>query len=262
MRHFALIGEHLGHSASVPIHRECCRQLGIDADYRLIEIPRDEFVPRVQQLLHEVDGFNITIPYKQDVMPLLGSIDPVAQAMGAVNTVVCGDVACGCNTDAPGLMAMLRHYGLDPTGQPVYVMGTGGVSKAARFAAESMGASSVTFVSRTPRAGIISYDELAAAGSGLLINCTPAGMYPHSDGCPLTDAQLARLLPRLTGVADTIYNPPETVLTAAAKHAGIPACTGLYMLVDQAMEAERKWFPDLDIPADMTARVLKELKLF
>ena len=108
MRHFALIGEHLGHSASVPIHRECWRQLGVDADYRLIEIPRDEFVPRVQQLLHEVEGFNITIPYKQDVMPLLGSIDPVAQAMGAVNTVVCGDVAFLASALADARAASLK----------------------------------------------------------------------------------------------------------------------------------------------------------
>ena len=141
-------------------------------------------------------------------------------------------------------------------------MGTGGVSKAAGFAAENMGAKSITFVSRTPHDNVIGYDELAETGSGLLINCTPAGMFPHDDGCPLTPVQLHRLLPRLTGVADTIYNPPETVLTAAARRAEIPACTGLYMLVDQAIEAERLWFPDMNIPADMTARVLKELKLF
>ena len=262
MRRFALIGEKLGHSASVPIHREIWRQLGITADYRLVEIPRDNFVPRVQALLREVDGFNITIPYKQDIMPLLDSVDPVAQAMGAVNTVICGDTCRGCNTDAPGLMAMLRHHGLDPAGQAAYILGTGGVSKAARYALEAMGAASVTFVSRTPTGDAISYDDLAHTGSGLIINCTPAGMYPHTEGCPLTAGQLAELMPRVTGIADTIYNPPETVLTAVARLAGVPACTGLYMLVDQAVEAERRWFPDIDIPADMTARVLKELKLF
>ena len=262
MRRFALIGEHLGHSASVPIHREIWRQLGIEAEYRLVEIPRAEFAPRVRALMREVDGFNITIPYKQDVMPLLDTIDPVARAMGAVNTVVCSESCHGHNTDAPGLAAMLRRYGLDPAGQAVYILGTGGVSKAAHYAAQAMGAAKVTFVSRTPREGVISYDELADTGAGLIINCTPAGMYPAVDGCPLTQPQLDRLLPRVTGVADTIYNPPETVLTAAAKQAGVPACTGLYMLVDQAVEAERRWFPETDIPADMTQRVLKELKLF
>ena len=262
MQRFALIGEKLAHSASVPIHREIWRQLGISADYRLVEIPRDEFIPRVRQLMGEVDGFNITIPYKQAIMPLLSSIDPVAQAMGAVNTVLCGDDCRGYNTDAPGLMAMLRHHDIDPVEQKAYILGTGGASKAARYALEAMGAASVTFVSRTPHDDVIGYDALADTGSGLIVNCTPAGMYPHTDGCPLTPAQLARLLPRVTGVADTIYNPPETVLTAAAHSAGIPACTGLYMLVDQAVEAERRWFPDIDIPADMTARVLKELKLF
>ena len=131
MRRFALIGEKLGHSASVPIHREIWRQLGISADYRLVEIPRDEFIPRVRRLIGEVDGFNITIPYKQAIMPLLSSIDPVAQAMGAVNTVLCGDDCRGYNTDAPGLMAMLRHHDIDPVGQKAYILGTGGASKAA-----------------------------------------------------------------------------------------------------------------------------------
>lgn len=262
MRRFVLIGERLGHSASVTIHREIWRQLGVEAEYRLVEIPRTELAPRVSALLREVDGFNVTIPYKQDVMALLDELDPVARSMGAVNTVVCGDRTRGYNTDAPGFMAMLRAHGLDPAGQTCWIMGTGGVSKAVRVALERLGAAEIRFVSRTPRGDIVGYDELADTGSGLLINCTPAGMYPDCGGCPLTEAQIARLLPRLTGVADTIYNPPDTVLTIAAKRAGIPTCTGLYMLVDQAVEAERLWFPEIEIPHDMTKRVLKELKLF
>ena len=262
MRRFALIGEKLGHSASVPIHRAIWRETGIEADYRLVEIPRDDFTVRVQQLMRETDGFNITIPYKVDIMPLLSHVDSAAAAMGAVNTVVCGEHPHGHNTDAPGLAAMLRHYGMDPAGQPVWILGTGGASKAARYVAEAMGASEVHLVSRTPHDGACSYDELAERGSGLVINCTPAGMHPRPDLCPLTPPQAERLFPRLTGVCDMIYNPPETVLTHRAKAAGIPACTGLYMLVEQAVEAERLWLPDIDIPADMTARVLKELTLF
>ena len=171
--------------------------------------------------------------------------------------------------EAPALIStetdreyLLRHYGMDPAGQPVWILGTGGASKAARYVAEAMGASEVHLVSRTPHDGACSYDELAERGSGLVINCTPAGMHPRPDLCPLTPPQAERLFPRLTGVCDMIYNPPETILTHRAKAAGIPACTGLYMLVEQAVEAERLWFPDIDIPADMTARVLKELTLF
>ena len=139
MRRFALIGEKLGHSASVPIHRAIWRETGIEADYRLVEIPRDDFIARVQQLMRETDGFNITIPYKVDIMPLLSHVDSAAAAMGAVNTVVCGEHPHGHNTDAHGLAAMLRHYGMDPAGQPVWILGTGGASKAALVNCEDAG---------------------------------------------------------------------------------------------------------------------------
>ena len=169
MRRFALIGEKLGHSASVPLHRAIWRETGIEADYRLVEITRDDFAALVTHPMRETDGFNITIPYKVDIMPLLSHVDSAAAAMGAVNTVVCGEHPHGHNTDAPGLAAMLRHYGMDPAGQPVWILGTGGASKAARYVAEAMGASEVHLVSRTPHDGACSYDELAERGSGVVI---------------------------------------------------------------------------------------------
>ena len=91
MLHYGLIGEKLGHSLSQPIHEAIFREMGIDADYRIIEIPKTDFIPRSQELLAELDGFNVTIPYKQDVMPLLAAIDPAAAAIGAVNTVLSGE---------------------------------------------------------------------------------------------------------------------------------------------------------------------------
>ena len=259
MLHFGLIGEHLGHSLSVPIHRAMFRRLGIDADYRLFEIPREGFDGRVEALMQQLDGFNITIPYKQDVMPLLDAVSSAARAIGAVNTVRCRDRA-GFNTDAPGFAAMLRHHGMDPAGQKCFVLGTGGASKAVVAALASMGAAEITLVSRTARPGVITYEELPEAFSGLLINCTPAGMWPNIDGCPLTEAALRLALPKATGVADIIYNPPETKLTRAAKAAGVPACTGMAMLIAQAVEAEKHWL-DMPIPDDMTDFLLKELTL-
>lgn len=262
MKHYALIGEKLGHSLSVPIHEAMFARLGIDADYRLVEIPRDEhFADNARALMAQVDGFNITIPYKQDIMPLLDKIDPKAARIGAVNTVVCGEMCSGHNTDEHGFAEMLRYHGIDPKGQPCYVLGTGGASKAVRVALEEMGAAAVTMVSRTPRDGVIGYEQLAALPGGVIVNCTPAGMYPHAEGCPVADDLLDAVLARATGVADLIYNPPETRLTAAARTRGIPACTGLYMLIAQAVEAERLWQPDINIPADMAATLMKELKL-
>ena len=123
-----------------------------------------------------------------------------------------------------------------------------------------MGAAEITLVSRTARLGVITYEELPEAFSGLLINCTPAGMWPNIDGCPLTEEALRLALPKATGVADIIYNPPETKLTRAAKAAGVPACTGMAMLIAQAVEAEKHWL-DRPIPDDMTDFLLKELTL-
>ncbi len=166
MRHYALIGEKLGHSLSRPIHEAIFAHAGVDADYRLIEIPRDRFRQEAARLPQSLDGFNVTIPYKQDVMPLLAAIDPLAAAIGAVNTVVCGEMGGmrGCNTDAAGFMRMLDFYGLDVSGAPhCFILGSGGTMKTVRACLKAMGARGVTVVSRHPGAGDeISYAEFYA----------------------------------------------------------------------------------------------------
>ena len=259
MLHFGLIGEHLGHSLSVPIHQAIYARLGLEADYRLIEIPREELTTRVTALFQEkLDGFNITIPYKQDIIPMLTQLDHAASCIGAVNTVDCAE-KIGHNTDAPGFAAMLHHHGMNVQGKPCYVLGTGGASKAVVAALRDEGASSVTLVSRTAKDGVITYDQLAEEFSGYLINCTPAGMWPHVDGCPVSDDALSALLPRALGVADVIYNPPETRLTLAAKAANVPSCTGLYMLVAQAVVAESIWLKR-DLPSNLTELVMHDIE--
>lgn len=260
MKHYALIGEKLGHSLSVPIHEAIFQRLGIDADYRLIEIPKADFALTVRRLIAELDGFNVTIPYKQDVMPLLDEIAPAAQSIGAVNTVVKGQSVTGHNTDILGFTSMLRHYGIDPDGLPCYVLGGGGTSKTACAALERMGARSVTVVSRHPGPGQIDYARLNEEFSGILVNTTPAGMLYQKDPCPIDEGALPGILARARGVVDVIYNPPETPLTAAAKAAGVPACTGLYMLIDQAVAAESLW-QGYPMPDDLTETLMKELKL-
>ncbi len=246
---------------SVPIHEAIFRHMGIDADYRLVELPKATFAQDARRLMAEVDGFNITIPYKQDIMPLLDELDDYAQAIGAVNTVLIGDKNRGFNTDAPGFATMLRMHGIDPAGQPCYVLGTGGTSKAIRAALRRMGASKVTRVSRSPRdSETIDYAQLAEEFSGVLVNTTPAGMWPHAEGCPLDESIRESILRQATGVADAIYNPPETILTAAAKKLGVPACTGMTMLIAQAVEAESIW-QGYSMPDDLTPTLVKELKL-
>ena len=264
MKHYALLGEKLGHSLSVPIHEAIFARLGIDADYRLIELPRDSFAEGARRLIHELNGFNVTIPYKQEIMPLLDEIAPQAAAIHAVNTVATGSSAIGHNTDAAGFSAMLRHYGIDPAGQICYVLGGGGTSHTARHVLKAMGAEKVYVVSRRPAdEDTLDYDRfhttLMSTG-GLIVNTTPAGMKNVADVCPIALDRLPETMRHAIGVVDAIYNPPETVLTRAAREAGVPACTGLYMLIHQAVEAESLW-QGYAMPDDLTDTLMKELTL-
>lgn len=264
MKHFGLIGEKLGHSVSVPIHRAIWEKIGVDATYRLIEIPRDHFQTEVRALLGTLDGFNVTVPYKQLVMPLLDTIDPAAQAVGAVNTVLTGDTSCGYNTDDTGFEQMLRHWHMDADGRSAFILGSGGAMHACRSALRRMGAKAIYIVSRTPeQPDEISYDDFYARfpdEGGLLVNTTPVGMYPRSDTCPIAPEQLPRIVSRASAVADIIFNPQETVLTSAARAAGTPTCTGLYMLIAQAVAAEAIW-QGRDMPRDLSDTLMKELHL-
>lgn len=264
MKQYGLIGEKLGHSLSVPIHEAIWEKISLEASYRLIEIPRGELAAIVPELLCTLDGFNITVPYKTDVMPLLDEITPFAREVGAVNTVLTGKTSRGYNTDDPGFEQMLRYFGMNPDGRPVFILGSGGAMHACRNAVERMGARETWVVSRNPKhADEISYDDFYARFpdmGGLIVNTTPAGMYPRVEGCPIDTAHLTSIVARADGVADIIFNPAETVLTAAAKRAGTPACTGLYMLIAQAVEAESIW-QGCSMPPNLAETLMKELHL-
>ena len=267
MKHYGLIGEKLGHSLSRPIHEAIFRELGVEADYRIIEIPRGDFVPLTKELLSTLDGFNITIPYKQDVMPLLTAIDPAAKEIGAVNTVICGEKR-GFNTDAAGFMGMLRHYGIDPAkGEYSYILGSGGTAKTVRASLRMMGASTVITVSRHPEGeGQISYAdfyEVFPRTGGTIVNASSAGMWPRQDEdniCAIHPSRVDEMMRHALGVADVVYNPPHTFLTKAAERAGVPWCTGLYMLAAQAIEAEKLW-QNCDIPSDLILKIMKEVAI-
>lgn len=271
LQHFGLIGEKLGHSLSRPIHEAIFTHAGIDADYRIIEIPRNIFTQEAAELLRTLDGFNITIPYKQDIMPLLADIDPLAAEIGAVNTVVCGDAPRGFNTDAAGFMRMLEHHGIDPSAAPhCYILGSGGTSKTVRACLKTMGAKGVTVVSRHPAAASyvpeISYADFYDCfphTGGLIVNASAAGMWPRSDPdniCAIHPDRIDAIMRHACAVVDVVYNPPETFLTRAAARAGLPWCTGLYMLVEQAVEAQRIWQGNR-IPSDLTEKIMSEVHL-
>ena len=198
-------------------------------------------------------GINVTIPYKQAVIPFLDEIDETARAIGAVNTVVNRDGKLyGYNTDLYGLTRLIRRIGLDLSGKKVLVLGTGGTSRTASYAAEKLGARVVYRVSRTSREGSLSYEEVLQdhTDAEIILNTTPCGMFPKPAEQPLSLEPFTRL----EGVADAIYNPLRSRLVLDARSRGIPAEGGLYMLVAQAVRAS-ELFLDTSYPEDLTDRI-------
>ena len=224
-----LIGYPLGHSYSPQIHRALA-----DYDYRLWPLKPEELEAFLVK--RDFAGINVTIPYKERVIPYLDQLSDTARAVGAVNTVVNRDGKLyGDNTDLAGMLALIRRMGLVLSGKKVLVLGTGGTSKTARAAASQLGAAEVYRVSRSGREDAITYRQAAElhGDAACIINTTPCGMYPNLGGCPVElDG-----FPCLEGVVDVIYNPLRSELVLGARQRGIPAEGGLYMLAAQAAYA-------------------------
>ncbi len=247
---FGLVGERLGHSFSPEIHRA----LG-NPDYTLIELApdavRDFFAKR------DFEGVNVTIPYKETVMPFLDEISPEALAIGAVNTVRRrGGKLYGTNTDFGGMQALFAHAGIDLCGKKVLILGTGGTSKTARAVARAAGAREIVLVSREKKEGVVTYAEAYEkhADAEVIFNATPVGMFPHAENCPIDIARF----PALCGVADAIYNPLCTRLVLASRAQGIPAEGGLFMLVAQAVLAA-EIFLDTTFGKETTERLFRSI---
>lgn len=240
---YGLLGRTLGHSWSVPIHEA----LGC-AGYRLIELEPDQLGDFLRQ--QDTGGLNVTIPYKRDVMPFCDVIDPMAEAIGSVNTLVRrSGKLYGYNTDIDGFRYMLRRADISLAGKKVLILGSGGASLTAQAAAKLEGAREVVVISRS---GTDNYENLPErhAGAEALINTTPVGMWPALEGQPVD----LRLLPAVTDVADVIYNPGRTNLLLQAEELGLRHTGGLSMLVAQAKRAEELFF-DKTIPDSETERI-------
>ena len=224
-----LIGRKLGHSYSCQIHHAIA-----DYNYDLWELEPEQLAPFLQK--GDFAGVNVTIPYKQQVIPYLDDLSDTARAIGAVNTIVNRSGRLyGDNTDLAGMIALIRRLGLELHGKKVLILGTGGTSKTARAAAQQLGAAGVYRLSRSGREDAVTYEEARRlhGDAAVLINTTPCGMYPAVEDCPLDPADF----PRLEGVVDAVYNPLRTNLVLAARERGIPAQGGLYMLAAQAVYA-------------------------
>ncbi|MBR6005453.1 MAG: shikimate dehydrogenase [Clostridia bacterium] len=236
---FGLIGGVLGHSYSCEIHAAVA-----DYEYELRELKPEEVRPFIEK--REFTGINVTIPYKQTVMPFLDEISEKAKAIGAVNTIINKNGKLyGYNTDFYGMTAILRKYGIELKNKKVLVLGTGGTSKTANAVAKHLGAKEVLTVSRTKTENTVTYEEALSehTDAQIIINTTPVGMFPNGGEKPVDIS----LFPDLTGVADAIYNPLRTNLVLDAREKGIPACGGLYMLAAQGVMASALF---RDIPCD------------
>ena len=247
---YGCIGEHLPHSFSKEIHG----QIGGYA-YELKELTPKE-LPAFMAA-RSFRGINVTIPYKQAVIPFLDEIDGTARAIGAVNTVVNRNGKLyGFNTDLDGLTRLVRRIGLDLTGKKVLIPGTGGTSRTAAFAAEKLGAREIRKISRSGKEGSLTYEEALRDHSDaeIILNTTPCGMYPEPDAQPLP----LEPFHALEGVADVIYNPLRSRLVLEARARGIPAEGGLYMLVAQAVRASEH-FLDIVYPEDLTKQIYERI---
>lgn len=248
---YGLIGEHLTHSYSCEIHAQIA-----DYEYELCELSPEEVGPFLEK--RDFCAINVTIPYKQTVMPYLDEISETAQRIGAVNTIVNrGGVLYGDNTDFAGMRALSEHIGVSLAGKKVLILGTGGASKTAQALAKFMGAEEYYCVSRFGRDGSITYEKAIAEHSDaqVIINATPVGMFPRSAGRPIDISAF----PALEGVLDAIYNPLRTNLVLDAQERGLPAAGGLYMLSAQAVHASAV-FRGIDVDPMLIDKAYKSVK--
>lgn len=241
-----LLGRKLGHSYSPQIHAH----LG-SYSYDLFEKEPEEVGEFLQH--GDFSAINVTIPYKQTVIPFCDEMTDTARRIGAVNTIVRrpDGKLIGHNTDYFGFLSTVRHSGLDPAGKKALVIGSGGASKPAIAVLEELGAHVVVISHKENTPETLRKHTDAA----ILVNATPVGMYPNAGSSPVDIS----LFPHLEGVLDMIYNPARTRLLLDAEQRGLVAENGLWMLVAQAKEAA-EWFLGHTISDDRIQPIHRQLK--
>lgn len=253
-KHFALIGYNLSHTISHIIHQHYFQTFNIDADYEILNIKPDDFekyVPYIKSL----DGYNVTIPYKQKIISYLDGLSPKASLCGSVNTVKNVDnSSVGYTTDEYGFISSLELAGIPLKGN-VVILGYGGVARVIAYQAAALKCK-ITIAARDKsiyKASILcdeirkqyenvdinvcSINKIENQKINLLVNATPVGMYPKIDASPVESSVLKKCL----YVFDTIYNPMETKLMKEASFFGCKTSNGLDMLILQAIESEHIW---------------------
>ncbi|MBO4825837.1 MAG: shikimate dehydrogenase [Prevotella sp.] len=244
MDKYGLIGYPLGHSFSISYFNEKFANEGIDAQYINFEIPTIEALPEVLASNPELKGLNVTIPYKEKVISFLDHVSPEARAIGAVNVIRVvhkgKEVELkGYNSDVIGFTKSIESM-LEKYHKKALILGTGGASKAINFGLRSLGLETV-FVSRYERPNTIQYQRITPEvikEYNVIVNCTPVGMYPHSEECPQLPYEA---MDSHTILYDLIYNPDETLFMRRGAEYGANVKNGLEMLLLQAFASWEFW---------------------
>jgi shikimate dehydrogenase len=276
---YAIIGDPVEHTISPPMHNAAFRRLGLDYVYVPLRVCKED-LPRAVDGLKAlgVRGFNVTMPHKVSIIPLLDSLDPLAEKIGAVNTVV-NDSGCltGYNTDGPGALQALIEHGADPKNKNVVVLGAGGASRAISYVLARHGAR-MTIINRKEeldwaediarlvkdtigvnvKVDVLGYRQLKAAlaTAEILINATSVGMNPDVGKSPVP----ADLLKNGLVVFDIIYNPMKTKLLRDAATAGCQTIGGVEMLVGQGILSFERFTGQRAPVATMRRAALKKLE--
>ncbi len=254
MKHFSLIGHPLGHSMSPLIHDALFKLRNRSASYSLTDIPPSELADN-STLFHSLDGFNVTIPHKVNIIPFMDSLDKSAARYNSVNCVMrCDNKLIGFNTDCDGFLISTADYPLDKN---VLLIGCGGVGRMMAIeialhggcltlgiipdAMDSAVRLKNEILSLVPDACVnISLISQINSSFNVVINATPVGMFPNSNACPVGDS----IIESCSHVFDAVYNPVETLLIKKARQMGKIASGGAAMLVCQAVKAHQIWDGD------------------
>lgn len=244
MDKYGLIGYPLGHSFSISFHNQRFADEGINAKYLNFEIPSIDDLPAVLGSNPELKGLNVTIPYKEKVIPFLDYVSPEARAIGAVNVIRVVHEGKkislrGYNSDVIGFTQSIEPM-LEPYHRKALILGTGGASKAIAFGLKSLGLDSV-FVSRYERPNTIQYERITpevVKEYNVIVNCTPMGMFPKTDECPLLPYEA---MDERNILYDLIYNPDETLFMRRGAEHGAAVKNGLEMLLLQAFASWDFW---------------------
>jgi shikimate dehydrogenase len=245
MDKYGLIGYPLGHSFSISYFNQKFADEGINATYENFEIPSIDDLPEIIDRYPNLRGLNVTIPYKEKVIPFLDSISPEARAIGAVNVIRVTHqknktLLKGYNSDVIGFTQSIEPM-IDPKWhKKALILGTGGASKAINYGLKSLGIEPV-FVSRYERPGTIQYQSITpdvVHEYNVIVNCTPLGMYPNTDECPQLPYEA---MDSHTILYDLIYNPDQTLFMRNGAKYGAEVKNGLEMLLLQAFASWEFW---------------------